>query len=215
MAKAKKQPKPPPGPDEVVRQEAGSYTSGDGRFEVRQSDASWFLVDLQQANEFGQDLIHGPFGSLKQAREALPGARDVKPLLRSRPRRPTTTASKKSKPPPPKSWLDRLPAKEAASARALIRALEKEGLTDADALVRLHRDDRAPTIATRVVERRIAEILAAQPEDERDRISKVVQSVLKTLTVDGASAPSPTPRWALVELTDDTEAPARQIRPRV
>jgi hypothetical protein len=214
MAKAK-QPKPPPGPDDVVRQEAGSYKSGDGRFEVRQSDANWFLVDLEQANEFGQELMHGPFGSLKQAKEALAGARDVKPLLRSLPRRPTTTPKQMSKPAPPKTWIDRLPDREASTVRSLIKALEREGLADADDVVRLHRDDRAPTIATKLLERRLAEILDDQPSEERDRITKVVQKVLKTLTVDGASMPSPAPRWALVELTDDAESAPRQMRPRL
>ena len=172
MAKAK-QSRPPPGPNDVVRQEAGSYRSGDGRFEARQSDANWFLVDLEQANEFGQELIHGPFASLNQAKEALPGARDVRPLLRSVRRRPTTVLKAKPKPPAPKSWVDRLPGKEATAARSLIEALESEGLADAHELVRLHRDDRAPTIATRVVERRLAEILSDLPEDERERIANV------------------------------------------
>ena len=214
MAKPKL-PKPPPRPDDVVRQEAGSYRSGDGRFEVRQSDANWFLVDLEQANEFGQELIHGPFGSLKQAKEALVGARRVKPLLRPALRGPATEVKQKPKAPQPTTWIDRLPDNEASAARSLIKALEREGLTDADDLVRLHRDDRAPTIATRVVERRLTELLGDLAEDERERITIVVQNVLKTLTIDGTSMPSPAPRWALVELSDDSEKPPRRIRPRL
>ena len=99
--------------------------------------------------------------------------------------------------------------------RSLIRALEREGLSDADDVVRLHRNDRAPTIATKLLEQRLTEILDDQPSEERDRITKVVQKVLKALTVDGASTPSPAPRWALVELTDDAESPPRQMRPRL
>ena len=72
------------GPDDVVRQAAGNYLSGDGRFEVRQSESNWYVVDTAQANEFGQELMHGPFGSLKEATAAIPGARDVKPLLNRR-----------------------------------------------------------------------------------------------------------------------------------
>lgn len=77
-------------PDDVIRQEAGSYVSGDGRFEIRQSEADWYLVDTEQTNELGQELMQGPFASLKAAREAMPGARSIKPLLRSqrRPGRP-------------------------------------------------------------------------------------------------------------------------------
>jgi hypothetical protein len=215
VAKAKAQ-KPPPGPDDVVREAAGVYKSGDGRFEIRQSDATWFVVDLEQANEFGQELIHGPFGSLKQARAAMPGARDVKPLLRSLPRRTTSTAKAKPKPEPPKSWIDRLPEREAAPARALIRALEKEGIPKAEDLVRLHRGDRAPTIATRVLEHRLADIVERHPEEDRERLKEAIQDVLRAITVDGASMPKPLPRWALTELTNEEEPSAgRQMRPRV
>jgi hypothetical protein len=69
----------PADPDSLVRQTAGSYRSGDGRFEIRQSDSSWFLIDTQQTNEFGQELLRGPFASLKAARDQLPGARRVTP----------------------------------------------------------------------------------------------------------------------------------------
>src|SRR5687768_10120529 len=97
-AKKQKAPKPPPGPDDLVRESAGEYKSGDGRFTVRQSDATWYLVDNEQTNEFGQELMHGPFASLKQAREQLAGARTVKPLLRSQvrakpPKRSTNRAT--------------------------------------------------------------------------------------------------------------------------
>ena len=45
---AAKKPKPEPQPDDLVRQEAGNYLSGDGRFAVRQSDANWYVVDREQ-----------------------------------------------------------------------------------------------------------------------------------------------------------------------
>src|SRR5215216_3539643 len=78
----KKKPDTPADPDSLVRQSAGTYTSGDGRFEVRQSDKSWFLIDSQQTDELGQPLLHGPFASMKAAREAIPDARNVEPAER-------------------------------------------------------------------------------------------------------------------------------------
>ena len=97
----------PAGPDDLVRQEAGNYLSGDERFEIRQSDSAWYVVDRQQTNEFGQELMHGPFGSMKAAKSAMPGARDIKPLLRSV-KRPAKAQPPKEPPKPPPSWIDKL-----------------------------------------------------------------------------------------------------------
>ena len=86
-ARAKKE-KPRAGPDELVRESAGVYRTGDGRFEVQKSDVGWYLVDTAQANEFGQQLIHGPMATLEAIRDAIPGARDISsPAESSGPRR--------------------------------------------------------------------------------------------------------------------------------
>ena len=73
-AKPKKPPKQVAA-DDLVRETAGNYVSGDRRFEVRQSDSTWYVVDREQTNEFGQELIHGPFGSMKAAKAAVPESR--------------------------------------------------------------------------------------------------------------------------------------------
>ena len=212
-AKPKKE-KPPPQPDDIVREAAGAYASGDGRFRVTQSDASWFVTDTQQTNEFGQELIHGPFGSLKQAQASLSGARTVKPLLRSVPR-PKQPAKAAPKPPPaPISWIDRLEEAEQKTVRRLIRALEKEGLQDADELVRRHRDDPVPFITSRLLERRLDEIIAAQPTEQQDTAREVVRRAAEVLTIDGLATSRPVPRWALIELDDDAPAPKRAVRLR-
>jgi len=194
------------GPDDVVRQTAGNYLSGDGRFEVRQSDSTWYVVDTTQANEFGQELMHGPFGSLKEATAAIPGARDIKPLLKSTPR-PVKPAPK-----PVKSWLDQLPNEERREARDLIRALEREGMPNAEDLVRRHRNDSAPTIATRVIERHLSELIDEQPD--KDQATDLVRRVVEILSVDGARARRPVPGWTLVEVAPDDEPPTRRITPR-
>jgi hypothetical protein len=220
-----KKEKPPPGPDDVVRESAGAYVSGDGRFRVTQSDTTWFVQDTEQANEFGQELIHGPFGSLKQAQASLAGVRAVKPLLRSvpRPKKPAREAGGSSSasvrvtqpaPKPPPSWIDRLEEAEQKEVRRLIRALEKEGLTDAEELVRRHRDDTTPTIATQLIQHRLRELVAAQPSESREAASALVQRVADILTLDGLSVARPLPRWALLELAADESTPKRTIRPR-
>ena len=70
----------PPTPTSSIRQTAGSYRTADDRFEARQAAQGWFLVDTEQSNEFGQELIHGPFGTLKELREAIPGSRTAKTI---------------------------------------------------------------------------------------------------------------------------------------
>src|SRR3954453_11516700 len=116
MAAARaKTEKPAPGPNDLVRESAGVYRTGDGRFEVQKSDLGWFLVDTEQANEFGQQLIHGPLATLDAPGKQFPGALDIKPLLRVRPIKATgakeSAKPKKAEPPPPAppTWIDRLP----------------------------------------------------------------------------------------------------------
>src|SRR4051812_50174982 len=117
MAAARaKTEKPPPGPNHLVRESAGVYRSGDGRFEVQKSDVGWYLVDTEQANEFGQQLIYGPFPTLEAIRGAVAGTREIKPLLRGRApkagtRKTGAVAKGSPKPPPqpPPSWIAELP----------------------------------------------------------------------------------------------------------
>jgi hypothetical protein len=216
-----KKEKPQPGPDDLVRESAGAYRTGDGRFQVEKSDLGWYLVDTQQTNEFGQQLIHGPLGTLDAIRDAIPGARDLKPLLRVRPTKATAgkgtaaqkTTPKREPPPPPQTWIDRLPSKEAAEVRQLIRALEKEGLDGAEELVRRHRDDATPVVAARLIEHRLRALIDEQPEADRERARATVLRVTEILTADGLRVARPAPRWALIELTEGEPTPKRHIRP--
>ena len=200
-------------PDDVVRETAGVYRSGDGRFELRQSQSNWYLVDTEQANEFGQELIHGPFGSLKQARAAMGGAREVKPLLRSQPRPRRSAAAKEKKPPPPESWIDRLPKNEAGEVRRLIQALERDGIEDAEALVRRSRESSQPMIASALIERRLEALIEDQPEDQRGAARALVRRAARILTEQGTATGPPLPRWSVVELGNEEEA-ERPIRLR-
>ncbi len=209
--KTPKTPKKPVEPDDVVRETAGNYLSGDGRFEVRQSDSNWYLVDREQTNEFGQKLIHGPFGSLKVARAAMPSARDIKPLLRSRPRGKPRPAQKRPPPaPPPPTWIDRLPADQAAEVRRTIRALEKEGIDHGEALTKRDREGLLPAIASALLDRRVKQLVDELPEAERSLARRLVARLGEILSA--SDAPGSLPGWALFETGPGREPTKRRLR---
>jgi hypothetical protein len=97
-------------PDKLERQKAGTYRTADERFEVRQADQGWFLVDSQQTDDFGQALVRGPFPTLQAVRDAIPEARSAKVVSlarRSASAKPGGAKAKaraaKPKPEPPES----------------------------------------------------------------------------------------------------------------
>jgi hypothetical protein len=198
-------------PNKLARMKAGTYQTADERFEVRQAALGWFLIDSTATDELGQELVRGPFPTLGAVRDALPDARRT--TLKSLPRRHVaagkTTA--KPKPAPPASWLDRLPAAEATAARRLIRALELEGVGDAEQLVRDARKDREPIVARRVLDRRLEAIINDLPADERETARNVMQRVLELLTATGTTLFEPLPGWALVEMGAEPGPPNRRI----
>jgi hypothetical protein len=209
-AKAKAKLDAPPEPDALVRQAAGTYRSGDDRFEVRQADVGWFLVDSTQSNEFGQELIHGPFPTLKVVREAIPGARVTTTRPLPKPARPKATAAKaKAAKPKPRTWIDELPAAEARGVRRLIGALEGEGIADAEALVRRDRDGLLPAIATRRIEQRLGAAVEELPEKERAAAAKLVRRVAEILSAEGAPNAA-LPGWTLVEIGLGEEPPRQR-----
>jgi hypothetical protein len=226
-----KKEKPPAGPDDLVRAGAGAYTSGDARFAVQKSDQRWFLVDNEQSNEFGQQLIHGPFDTLEDVRVAIPGAREIKPLLRvprksgpgtaksgtARAGKTTTTHRAASRrPPTPMSWIDRLPAREAAEVRRLIAVLEAEGISSAESVVKRDRDSEGfALIAEELIARRLAKVVAAASPAARDELRKAVRRVAEILTDEGGATARPLPRWELVETPRDPGQPPRRIRVRI
>lgn len=220
MAPRKKQPAPPD-PDKLVRQVAGTYRTGDDRFEVRGGTGSgWFLVDSEQTNDFGQELIQGPFATLDAVRAAIPSSRSSK-ITPIRPppaaRRETKGESRSAKskpappPPPPPSWIDKLPKQEAAAIRRLIGALERDGIGDAESLVRRDREGVGPEVATRLIERQLAEIVDELPERGREGARELIRRAVEVLTVAGAAPNGGVPGWTLVEIGAEPEPPNRRI----
>ena len=196
-------------PDKLVRQAAGSYRTADDRFEVREADVGWFLVDPQHTNEFGQELIHGPYATLKAVREAIPGARERQPSpMRPRPsKKSKAKAPKPEAPVVPPSWIDELPSGEGREVRRLIGALEAEGLTDADELVRRDRDGLLPAVAVARIERRLAALVEDAPAKDRKRAAELVRRAAEILSAEGAGQRGPLPGWSLLE----TDPPHRRI----
>ena len=196
-------------PDRLIRQKAGSYRTADERFEVHQEGLGWFVLDSAQANEFGQPLIHGPFETMALVRESLPGARKTKPIRRGKP--PRRAAAKPEPPPPPPSWIDALPSKEASEVRSLVRALERDGLPDAEELVRRDREGLLPAVAVQLIERRLAELVTELPAKEREVGDRLVRGVAEILSADGTTRRDGLPGWTLVEIGPKGEPPNRRI----
>ena len=213
MPKAKP-PETATDPDKLIRQSAGTYRTADDRFEVRGGTANgWFLVDTEQTNDFGQELIQGPFGTLGAVRAAIPSARSAKitpirPLTAPK-GKPAKTKTKKA--PPAPTWLESLPQAEATAVRRLIRALEGEGIPDAEALVRRDREGIGPAIATRVIERRLTTIVDELPEAARAGARDLLRRVTDVLTAEGTAMPKGVPGWSLVELGPRPEPDNRRI----
>lgn len=200
-------------PDKLVRQQAGTYRTGDDRFEVREADVGWFLVDSEQTNEFGQELIQGPFATLKAVRATIPDARAAKPP--GRPRAAPKKAAKPAKraepaPPPPPTWIDQLAKPDAAVVRKLIGSLEREGITDAEALVRRDREGLLPAVAARLIERRLDALADDLPAAQQKAARLLLRRAAEVLSAQGAPR-DPLPGWTLVEIGPESEPPNRRI----
>ena len=202
----------PPDPDKLVRQAAGEYRSADGRFEVREAAGEWFLVDSEQSNEFGQELIHGPYPTLKALRAAVPGARAgagrPKPL-RTRAKR--AAAEPEPVPEPPRSWIDELPKGEQAPVRRLIARVEDEGVADAEALVRRDREGLMPAVASALIAARLDRIAHEVAPKRRDEATELIARVVQVLTSEGTRMPEGLPGWALVEIGPEPMPRNRRI----
>lgn len=221
MPKAKRPAKAAsPDPDRLVRQTAGTYRTEDDRFEVRNGGTGWFLVDTAQANDFGQELILGPYATLAAVREAIPPARSAKVTPIRPPKAPGgrspngSTSKKAAKAPPPKkpaSWIDRLPKAEADAVRDVIVALEAAGTAGAEGLVRRDREGIAPEVAAHLIRARLEEIVAELPPKGRPGARELLRRAAEVLTADGTTRRKGLPGWTLVELGSDGEPPNRRI----
>lgn len=219
-AEVAREKKEPADPNKLVRQAAGTYRTADERFEVRGEGSHWFLVDSQSTDDLGQELVRGPLPTLNAVREAIPDARReaLKPLppapRSGKPAKPDPKPKAKPRPKPaaPPSWIDRLPKAEAAEVRGLIRALEREGVTKAEQLVRRDREGLEPAVARHLVERRLAQLVEEFPEEGREGVRALVARVVAVLSDEGSRLNHPLPGWLLLETGRGPVPANRRIR---
>lgn len=184
----------------------------------------WFVVDEHEQDELGLARTSGPFATLEAAKAAAAAARDrpatPSPLAAriadaaGRPRQapgspgappgttppdvpPVARPTQAAVPVPPRTWLDELQEQDADLARRatrLIRALEREGVPDADALVRRDILGDRPAVATRLLARDVLAAIAALSDPTAAAVAEAVAGVL-------AASPTRTglPGWDLVE----------------
>jgi len=74
------------GDEKLIRDQAGSYHSEDGRFSV-ENDGRWNVRDEQEHDELGLPRVLGPFATLDAARAAIGEARERKIVKLPRKRR--------------------------------------------------------------------------------------------------------------------------------
>jgi hypothetical protein len=195
-------------PDVLKRQSDGGYRSGDGRFSVEQANGSWFVADHEMADDFGQPRVIGPLATLKDAKVAIPRLRSEPTPLR-KPVKQTKPKPKAEPEPKPETWLDRLDADERRRAHRIVRALEKEGLADADDLAQglVAGTADVAALAQRLIRARLDASLADADADAR----RLVDDVLELLAVDGGRTARDLPGWALVAVDADGSVTDRRL----
>jgi hypothetical protein len=192
--------------DALKRQPDGGYRSEDGRFTVEQANGSWFVADHEMADDFGQARVIGPLATLKEAKVAIPRLRS-EPIPLRKPIKQAKPKAKEAPEPKPETWLDRLEADDRRRAERIVRALAKEGLTDADAdkLAQGFVEGKADAaaVAQRILRARIDRLVDAG--SPRALVEELLELVTKGRT--GRDLPG----WALVAVEPDGSATEERI----
>jgi hypothetical protein len=211
--------------ESLKRIEGGRWQTKDGRFTIEQQSGRWVVVDAEQTDELGLPRVRGPYGSLRDAREALGDIREApaqeSPLKEQIARRGNaaaktggertkreTRAEKEApepEPPPEPAWLATLPDKRRDEARRLIRDLEAADLPDPIGLARRDVAEDEPAAARALLLRRLATVVLVERAKrgglEPDRLIGELLTWLSARTRD-PDAPMRLPGWRLVEDSD-------------
>jgi hypothetical protein len=207
------------------REGAGTHRSSDDRFSiVSEGSGRWFLRDDQELDELGQPRTTGPYPTLADAKAAADRQRQLGPArspLAARlagggrraggraagretgKRASTTTAAKparqREKAAP--SWLERLADTDAGAApraRALVGALERIGVDDAEAVVRRDVEGLRPAAAEAVLAVAIRRELARVTDPAR-----LLEAILRVVSMqERLGDDDRLPGWRLVETGD-------------
>jgi hypothetical protein len=181
----------------------GRWQSRDGRFTVEPQSGTWVVVDGERTDELGLPLVRGPFGSLTAAKADIEVARaegaTVSPLasrLAASPKRRAATkdagttssgrAPKPSKPSKPSTraertpdepaWLRGLDGPRRETARRLLARLSKEGVEDAEALVRSDLVGGQPAVVRLAITRALNDAVGRRTSP--DAVASAVASAL-------------------------------------
>ncbi|MDP9483102.1 MAG: hypothetical protein M3P84_07775 [Chloroflexota bacterium] len=196
------------GKDEgLKRLGGGRWQTRDERFTIEPQSGTWAVVDAEQTDDLGLPLVRGPFGSLRDAKEAIGKARGTdapaSPLegrprpgegkdevAEAKPRKadPDTPEPAKPEPEPAEpGWLKDLASDERRRATRLIDRLTAAKARDPEGLVRRDLVGDVPAVAGFAVERAIRSLgIDAPPAD------------LAELLADGRDADLGI-RWRLVD----------------
>jgi hypothetical protein len=221
MSPTKRAAAPKPEPP-WKRAEAGRYRSSDERFTISSEGPSrWFITDEQELDELGLARTVGPYDTLDDAKAAADDRRGAAPAASpladriasgakaekgrgpSARSKPSPAPKPAPAPAPPRTWLDKLEDEDrdaARRARRLISALEDEGITDADALVRRDVLGGQPVVAARLLARDILEAVgkSSKPESVLNAVTEVLGS---------SKARRGLPGWELVERDGPSDEP--------
>lgn len=146
----------------------GRWQTRDERFTIEPQSGTWVVVDADQTDDLGLPLVRGPFGSLRDAKEAIELTRGSDPTrspltarveeFRSRPKDAATPAETRSavptEPDEPR-WLTDLDPDERRRARQLIARLADVGAPDPDGMARRDVVGNVATTAAYAVARAI------------------------------------------------------------
>jgi hypothetical protein len=166
--------------DEALKRLGGGrWQTRDERFTIEPQSGTWVVVDAEQTDDLGLPLVRGPFGSLRDAKEAIERARGTEraesPLnarvqeLRSRPSaakasksaKPAKTAAAKPEEPAEPRWLTELAPAERRRARHLIGELTKLEAPDPEGIARRDIVGNVPSTAAFAI---VRALLALKPD---------------------------------------------------
>lgn len=211
----------------------GRWASRDGRFRIESESGRWVVVDEEQTDELGLPRVHGPYGSLGDARTALErlatSAPEPSPLAerlatvkaRPAPKRAATAAddarvgrrTPRERPKPdevPEPWLADVPPAEHERARRLRDRLARLGVDEPERIVVADVIGTRPVVAEALVRQRLASIVAPALEGnaraKAEDVDALVDRLLDALTAEAADG---LPGWMLVE----RGGAGRELRP--
>jgi hypothetical protein len=154
----------------------GRWQTRDGRFAIEPQSGTWAVVDGERTDELGLPLVRGPFASLTAAKADIDAARAegeaTSPLAErltakraaargseARKGAPVAADAKREtakRAPAEPAWLRSLDGSKRERARALIARLTKEGVEDAEALVRSDLVGGQPALARLAIRRALS-----------------------------------------------------------